>query len=112
MTPEEYRKWRPSYAQYLKTYKIHAPIPAIFTNSEDMHQRASIIGLAAEAGELLSLVQKSIRKGIPISKEKALDEGGDVFWYFNYFMEAFNLSLGEIMEYNVKKLDERNKNAS
>lgn len=89
-----YKSWQPKYARYTK----------------DNARNYSIIGLAAEAGELLSLVQKSIRKDEEIDDQKVLDELGDVFWYVNAVMNTYGFSWSELCDYNIKKLTERNKN--
>jgi len=99
MTPEDYRAWRPKYDKYGREYP----------DNPEIQRRAALIGLAAEVGELLGLVQKGIRKNIEIDKDKVLDELGDVWWYFNKTLDAFYLSLDQVSDFNKKKLDERNK---
>src|SRR5688572_3847836 len=87
MKVKEYRKWRPTYSQYDKTFELQP-----WTN----HEESSIIGLSAEAGELLGIVQKAKRKGIDIDRDKVIDELGDVFWYLNYVLDAFDISYDEL----------------
>jgi NTP pyrophosphatase (non-canonical NTP hydrolase) len=89
---DNYRNWQPTFARY----------------TDKNAREYSIIGLAAEAGELLALVQKSIRKGEKINDAKVLDELGDVFWYVNAVMNTYKISWSELCDYNMKKLTERN----
>jgi NTP pyrophosphatase (non-canonical NTP hydrolase) len=99
MDIDDYRAWRPKYSRYLQNY-----------NEEDtVHDETSIIGLAAEAGELLGLVQKAKRNRRPVDREKVVDELGDVLWYMCYVMDAYNIDFKELTTSNKKKLDDRNK---
>lgn len=100
---KDYRKWRPTYSQYESDYSG--------TKYSDSwyYGETSITGLAAEAGELLALVQKSRRKQEHIDREKVVDELGDVLWYMCYVMDAFDISMDELTDYNYNKLTERNK---
>ena len=99
---KEYRAWRPTYSQYLVTGKNHYFPP------DNYYKQTSIIGLSAEAGELLGIVQKANRKGIPVDREKVVDELGDVLWYMCYVMDSFDISMDELTDFNKKKLDARN----
>lgn len=96
---KDYRAWRPTYSQYEQNYSADA---------STVHEEASIIGLAAEAGELLGIVQKSIRKGILIDREKVIDELGDVLWYMCYVMDAHDISMDQLTDFNKNKLEARN----
>jgi NTP pyrophosphatase (non-canonical NTP hydrolase) len=100
---KEYRAWRPTYSQYITTYN-----DLDVGHGWDYHERHSIIGLAAEAGELLGVVQKAGRKNIPITREKVIDELGDVLWYMCYVMDSFDIDMDELTDFNKKKLDSRN----
>lgn len=100
---KEYRAWRPVYSQYESGYTL--PL-----YSENWYYgETAITGLAAEAGELLALVQKSRRKQEHINRDKVVDELGDVLWYMCYVMDAFGISMDELTDYNYNKLTERNK---
>lgn len=69
------------------------------------------LGLAEEAGEVAGLMKRVIRdfpKDKPrITKEKFIEELGDVLWYLAACCETQNTSLDEIWEYNISKLKER-----
>jgi NTP pyrophosphatase (non-canonical NTP hydrolase) len=107
MKIEDYGKWRPTYSKYECKDKDRGPCNPAAEFSP--HKTASIVGLAAEAGELLGLVQKAIRKRVPLDRMKVIDELGDVFWYMNYVMDAHGITFDELTDFNKKKLDDRNK---
>lgn len=89
---DNYRNFQPKYAKYSK---------------KDAKQY-SVVGLAAEAGEVLGVYQKALRKGEEIPTDRIKDELGDVLWYVMAILNAYNLSLSEVLEYNMEKLDKRN----
>ena len=62
--------------------------------------------MAAEAGEVVGVSVKSLRKGIPIDKDRLWDELSDTFWGIAAIMnEAFpDKSLEDLMKYNQDKL--------
>lgn len=69
-----------------------------------------ILGLIGEIGEVIEHVKKDRRPGErrkPLTKEKLIDESGDVLWYFTRFLSENGITLSEVMEYNIKKLEKR-----
>lgn len=72
-----------------------------------------VLGLVGEAGETADKVKKIIRdKGGLASEEDRLaivKELGDVLWYVANVAKYLNVSLSEIAETNLKKLDSRKK---
>lgn len=70
----------------------------------------ALLNLAAEAGEVCSLVAKFIRDGdqYPEEFKKNLEkELGDVMWMVAAIASDHNLSLSSICETNITKLTER-----
>jgi NTP pyrophosphatase (non-canonical NTP hydrolase) len=70
----------------------------------------AFLNLAAEAGEVCSLVAKFIRDGdqYPEDFKKSLEkELGDVMWMVSAIAADHNLSLSSICETNITKLTER-----
>ena len=69
------------------------------------------LGLGGEAGEILNKLKKVLRdenSRISDEKKKELsDEIGDVLWYVASLCTELSLDLGEVAEYNVKKLKSR-----
>jgi len=68
------------------------------------------LGLAGETGEVLEIIKKITRTRTQFTdadREKIKLELGDVFWYLSQLATEFGLSLEEIAEANIKKLQER-----
>lgn len=69
------------------------------------------LGLAGETGEVAERVKKMIRDdgGVLTSERRdALKaELGDVLWYVAALCSELELSMGEVAEYNVRKLLDR-----
>lgn len=69
-----------------------------------------VLGLVGEVGEVIEHIKKDRREGDkrkPLSREKLIDEGGDVLWYLTRLFGEHNITLEEVMEFNVAKLNER-----
>lgn len=65
------------------------------------------LGLAGEVGELVDYLKKHLYHGYPLDRDKVKSESGDVLWYLSSLCSLAGLSLGEVAEANVKKLEER-----
>lgn len=69
-----------------------------------------VMGLGGESGEVIDIVKKHLFQGHPLDKEKIIKELGDVMWYVAEVCEALDISLDEVMEGNIEKLQKRFKN--
>src|SRR5437773_4410658 len=68
-----------------------------------------LLGLAGEAGSLLSEYKKWLRDGdsyLPFT-DQVSEEIGDLLWYLANLASKLNLDLGEIAEENVAKIEDR-----
>lgn len=65
------------------------------------------IGLASEAGEALDLLKKHWFQGHALDRTKLVKELGDVMWYMQYTLNAYELTWDEILTANVQKLRAR-----
>ena len=81
--------------------------PALAPNERLLDAAA---GLAEEAGEVLGLVRKQLFQRRTAGREKFLEELGDALWCLNVTADALGISLGEIAEANVRKLQVRHPN--
>jgi NTP pyrophosphatase (non-canonical NTP hydrolase) len=81
--------------------------------SEDNHNKHEIIvpllGLAGEAGSLLTEYKKHLRDGDAhkLFKEGIAEELGDLLWYIANISSKFELNLNEIAEGNLQKCYDR-----
>ncbi|AFY80790.1 nucleoside triphosphate pyrophosphohydrolase family protein [Oscillatoria acuminata] len=68
-----------------------------------------LLGLAGEAGELLSEYKKYLRDGEAhkLFPERVAEELGDLLWYIANLSSKFNLNLEEIAEGNIQKCRDR-----
>ena len=68
-----------------------------------------LLGLAGEAGSLLTLYKKWLRDGdaFQILEERISEELGDVLWYLAAIARRRGVSLGSIAEANLKKTSAR-----
>jgi len=70
-----------------------------------------VLGLGGETGEISEKAKKIIRdKGGKINKdtrEELAKELGDVLWYLSQLASELKLSLNDIAEGNIKKLQSR-----
>ena len=65
------------------------------------------MGLCGESGEVIDLVKKHLFQGHVVDDEKLIKELGDVAWYLAEAATALNVNLSEILEKNIKKLENR-----
>ena len=74
-------------------------------------QNLCICGLTEEAGEVAGLMKRVLRNypadRARCTKDKFIEELGDVLWYLAACCETQGTSLDEIWEYNKQKLKER-----
>jgi NTP pyrophosphatase (non-canonical NTP hydrolase) len=68
-----------------------------------------LLGLAGEAGQVLSEYKKYLRDGEShtLFKERFAEELGDLLWYLANAASNFGLSLGEVAEKNLAKCEGR-----
>ena len=63
-------------------------------------------GIAAECGEIHGLYQKTYQ-GHELSKERVMDEAGDLLWFVMELCYAEHIDPEAMLEYNVDKLVKR-----
>lgn len=93
-----------------KEYQEKSRETAIYPNSGDNFIYPTL-GLSGEAGEIAEKVKKIIRdeNGI-ISEDKKQElakELGDVLWYISQLASEFKLSLDDVANLNIEKLQSR-----
>ena len=65
------------------------------------------VGVATEAGELLDALKKTIFYGKKLDLVNIEEEIGDVLWYLAIMCENLGVSMEDIMEKNINKLNSR-----
>ena len=66
-----------------------------------------VLAVGEEAGELQGVVAKALRKGVEPSRERILDEIGDVLWNLAAICEEYGLTLDAAANGNLIKLSKR-----
>lgn len=70
-------------------------------------QSFAVMGLNEEAGEVAGLACRECYKAIGMPRYKWLEELGDVLWYLTAATMSKGLTLEELWQYNVEKLEGR-----
>ena len=65
-----------------------------------------LFGLAAEAGEVLSIYQKQYQGHVP-SDEHLIKEAGDCFWMLAEILTARDIPMDSVAQINIEKLKAR-----
>lgn len=68
---------------------------------------AAFLGLVCEAGEAGDVVKKHLYQGQPLNKEKVMAELGDVRFYLEWCCQVLGVSIHDIEEANILKLEKR-----
>lgn len=66
-------------------------------------------GLAGECGEVLQVITKAVRRGEEVDALKIRDEAGDILWFLTRLVSLYGWDLDDVMQHNVRKLQERYK---
>ena len=65
------------------------------------------LGLAGESGEVAEIIKKWAFHGHLFNKQELEKELGDVAWYLAIAAHKAGLSLNEVLEHNLEKLEKR-----
>lgn len=76
-------------------------------SKEDMRIVNMALGIAGEGGEVAELAKKQIFHGHGIDLNSWKNELGDVLWYVAACCNLLDLDMEELMENNIRKLQER-----
>lgn len=79
--------------------------------SEESVQSLIILGLTEEAGEVAGLMKRQLRNNFrdtgTFTRERYVEELGDVLWYLTACCYCVGTSLEEIWQQNIIKLEKR-----
>lgn len=89
-------------------------VPTPVTGPSDMSVIVPLLGLAGEAGGLLSEYKKYLRDGAAhrLFKERVSEELGDILWYVANVATKFDLDLDDVAQENLAKTRDRWKGPS
>jgi NTP pyrophosphatase (non-canonical NTP hydrolase) len=104
--------FKPEAVMNLREYQERANKTDRNPAADPTDQKAMMIpllGLAGEAGELLSEYKKFLRDGDThlLFRERFVEELGDLLWYLSNVATKFGLGLPEIAERNLAKWEQR-----
>lgn len=89
-----------------KAAQTYSPGP-----NETFNRMYLSLGLAGETGEVIEKIKKVVRNDNGVVSDEKLNgirgELGDVLWYLSQLSKAFELSLNDIAEQNLRKLADR-----
>ncbi len=95
-------------------YQVRAASTAIYHEGNEGRELFYVaLGLAGEAGEFAGEVSKLIRddKGVLTDerRQKLISEAGDSFWFLAQVCTELGISMEEVAQANLDKLDSRKK---
>lgn len=93
----------------LDGYQAEVLRTACLDDTSKRQQRLACFGLgvAGEAGEVADLIKKHVGHGHELNVEKLRLELGDVLWYVAALAQVIGVSLSEVAEANLQKLEAR-----
>ena len=86
-------------------YKVQRTVNYKLNRKEQLSNL--VFGINGEIGEVTDLLKKHLFHGHDLSVQKLTEELGDVMWYLTNIASFFNLSMNDILDENIKKLEER-----
>ena len=72
----------------------------------DERRQHALYGLASEVGEIHAIFQKRYQ-GHVISRERVLDELGDLLWFVAELCDVENAFMSDVARANIEKLRQR-----
>jgi NTP pyrophosphatase (non-canonical NTP hydrolase) len=85
----------------------HAPVIARLCAPGATRLVHGMVGLCTETGEIQDALKRHFFYGKPIDPVNLKEELGDVMWYIAIMCDELGISLGDVMEANIAKLEKR-----
>lgn len=103
MNPNEYQKLagRTECNQEQSALRMHLGCP------KSIRLNHAILGLAGKLGKLAGAVEKWLYYNQPLDLVNLKEELGDSLWYHAEICNALDLSLEDVMEDNIAKIQQR-----
>ena len=100
-----------NFNEYQELSKRTMPAPLIETSTQVVYSTDAkanyALGLVCEAGEVGDTIKKELFHGHLVDREKKIDELGDILHYYQGVLQMYEITLEEVMEYNIHKLSKR-----
>ena len=98
-----------NFSEYQKLANQTDRVPNENESKDHESITVPMLGLAGEAGQLLTEYKKHLRDGDAhlLYKERVSEELGDLLWYISNIASKFGLKLDEIAAQNIKKVESR-----
>ncbi len=97
----------------IEDYKKEA-LRTDYTDYSDFHTGDSsprldyaTIGLVTSSAKILNIVKKTKKKLNPLDKNAALEELGDLLWYFNLTLDELGFTFDEVIKNNLDKIKKK-----
>lgn len=78
-------------------------------SNQDYHLVHAGMGLCTEAGEYMDVLKKHVYYDKPFNSVELAEELGDILWYVAIAADALGISMEEIADKNIRKLQARYK---
>jgi len=97
------------FSEYQRQAQETDQTPKGLSETDDAALLIPLLGLAGEAGELLSEYKKWLRDGTKHERfaDHVAEELGDILWYAANLASKYNLDLGQLAEANLRKIRSR-----
>jgi NTP pyrophosphatase (non-canonical NTP hydrolase) len=82
-------------------------LPQRTLSEQEYMQVWNLLGLGGEVGEIITDHMEALATGQPIDREHFIKEAGDALWYIAALCTKVDVSLSEVMERNIAKLQAR-----
>lgn len=90
----------------VEAYKEYVISKCSLASLQDLELTA-VLGLVGEAGEIADLIKKDRFHYHIRERNYSLKELGDLFFYFTLMLEVQGYTLENVIDTNMRKLDER-----
>ena len=116
MEPNEYQKLaaktecdQAAARERLMAFRPYQDIATSMDSSRlfPVRMNHALMGMAGEVGELATAIENWLQYGRPLDVVNIKEELGDLLWYMALMCNASHISLEEVMEANIAKLQRR-----
>lgn len=90
-----------------EVYQDRAARTSDLSRLDDMRVATSVIGLCGETGEVADLLKKHLSHGHDLDRNELVKELGDVLWYLSDLCLIHGISLQDVADQNLIKLEKR-----